>query len=254
MKNSSNFELDSFTIIACLIIIAAFIASFIYIKKASKNELQQHKKWISQLPSLISTLGVFGTFLGITKGLIGFDTQNLNIGIPLLLNGLKTAFFTSLTGMLGALILNRMVSKKFDTYDNVSDAEKAAKLIIDALKSNNVTLYTKLDTLSNSLINNKVFEKMSVDIEQMKDDVEEIKGYFQETQDRIDVIIGNIEKTNNKIENLGNNQMNNNEELSRIRAVLLTATSSISTIDNSIDDINKSISKIEGETVSDNRD
>lgn len=51
-------------------------------------------------------LGLLGTFLGLTLGVYGFDssnTENIQKGINSLLNGMGTAFFTSLAGMLASL-------------------------------------------------------------------------------------------------------------------------------------------------------
>ena len=61
--------------------------------------------WTALAPNAVITLGIFGTFLGIYLGLINFDTSNINDSIPNLLEGLKTAFITSLFGMFFSLIL-----------------------------------------------------------------------------------------------------------------------------------------------------
>ena len=117
-----------------VIIIAAFWA-WRYIKRQKKNNtLLAKRRWIDQLPSLISTLGVLGTFLGITLGLIFFDTDDLDNSIPKLLSGLKTAFFTSLAGMLGSLFLSKVVSSSFDKRDGgISDTSQAAGEICRAV-------------------------------------------------------------------------------------------------------------------------
>ena len=105
-----SLKLDGFTKISLGVIIAAFIAAWIYIIVLNrKNKLLGKRRWVELLPSIISTLGVLGTFLGITRGLLHFDTENLDKSIPGLLDGLKTAFFTSLAGMVGSLILSRIV-------------------------------------------------------------------------------------------------------------------------------------------------
>lgn len=46
----------------------------------------------------IATLGMIGTFFGICFGLQNFDSENLVKSIPVLLQGMKTAFYTSLIG------------------------------------------------------------------------------------------------------------------------------------------------------------
>ncbi len=60
---------------------------------------------IHALAGLTTTLGIFGTFLGIFFGLLGFDVTNIAASVPQLLGGLKTAFLTSIAGMLAGLLL-----------------------------------------------------------------------------------------------------------------------------------------------------
>jgi len=54
-------------------------------------------------PSILTSMGIFGTFLGVALGLNEFDTNSIEDSVPQLLEGLKTAFWTSIAGLLGAL-------------------------------------------------------------------------------------------------------------------------------------------------------
>lgn len=56
-------------------------------------------------PTLLTTSGIFCTFLGIAMGLSRFDTANISQSVPELLAGLKTAFWASVIGVGGALSL-----------------------------------------------------------------------------------------------------------------------------------------------------
>lgn len=113
--NEIKHILDIATIVMVVFIVLAAMAARIYVNRAAKRRtLDINRRWIESLPSMISTLGVLGTFGGITLGLLFFDTNNLNVSIPLLLSGLKTAFFTSLAGMIGSLLLNRKVASLYD--------------------------------------------------------------------------------------------------------------------------------------------
>ena len=111
-------------IVSTSIVVLAAVWCWLYIrKKKAKNELEKKRRWVEQLPSLVSTIGVFGTFVGITIGLINFDTDDIAGSIPELLSGLSTAFFTSLAGMLGSMILSRQVNALFDEEEKgISDA------------------------------------------------------------------------------------------------------------------------------------
>ena len=119
------------TLICIGIILLVFLFLLLFIKRVSENNtLIEKRRLINQFPSLISTLGVLFTFIGITVGLVGFDTSDLDTSIPLLLDGLKTAFVTSIMGMLGSMILSNIINSKFDNIDKgVSDINIAAGLI-----------------------------------------------------------------------------------------------------------------------------
>ena len=119
------------TLICIGIILLVFLFLLLFIKRVSvNNTLIEKRRLINQFPSLISTLGVLFTFIGITVGLVGFDTSDLDTSIPLLLDGLKTAFVTSIMGMLGSMILSNIINSKFDNTDKgVSDINIAVGLI-----------------------------------------------------------------------------------------------------------------------------
>lgn len=57
------------------------------------------------VPTLLTTFGILGTFLGISTGLLHFDVADVEASIPMLLDGLKLAFITSITGILLAVCL-----------------------------------------------------------------------------------------------------------------------------------------------------
>lgn len=119
-----------------LIIIVAIWAWFYISKQRKKNLLIAKRHWIEMIPSAVSTLGVLGTFLGITMGLLCFNTQDLSTSIPQLLDGLKTAFFTSLAGMVCSLILSKRVNNLYDEETGgLSDINQAAGLICQSLES-----------------------------------------------------------------------------------------------------------------------
>ena len=131
----------------------AFVWALIYFfSQKNSDHLIEKRRWIESLPTIISSLGVLGTFAGITLGLINFDPQNLDASIPLLLSGLKTAFFTSLTGMIGSIILSKLVSSGFDQKDQgVSDINQAAGLITQSISKMEKSSDQKLDEMSKRL-------------------------------------------------------------------------------------------------------
>ena len=119
----------------CIVIIAATVWAWFYIdQQKSESQLIAKRRIIEMIPSAVSTLGVLGTFLGITLGLICFNTGDLPNSIPQLLEGLKTAFFTSLAGMIGSLLLSRKINRLYDEESGgVTDINQAASIICQSV-------------------------------------------------------------------------------------------------------------------------
>lgn len=65
------------------------------------------RRWFNRqtLSSTVISLGLLGTFSGIMYGLWIFGVDTVNESIPQLLEGLKIAFLTSITGMVSSLLL-----------------------------------------------------------------------------------------------------------------------------------------------------
>lgn len=82
------------------------------------------------IPGILTTLGILGTFVGIFIGLWRFDPNNIQGSIPILLAGLKTAFLTSIIGVIFSLAI-----KAEDIYKrlNAPAEEKHIGATIDTL-------------------------------------------------------------------------------------------------------------------------
>lgn len=70
----------------------------------------RHHAFTQYAPTLLTTLGILGTFFGIVAGLLAFDVESIDDSIGGLLNGMKTAFLTSLVGMLLSILYKVLVS------------------------------------------------------------------------------------------------------------------------------------------------
>ena len=90
-------------------------------------------RFTAYAPTLLTSLGILGTFTGIVIGLLNFDPAQLDASIGKLLDGLKTAFITSITGM-GAGILFKVLSTTLlkpaesESESEVGPADILAKL------------------------------------------------------------------------------------------------------------------------------
>ncbi|RUM46137.1 MAG: hypothetical protein DSY46_00735 [Hydrogenimonas sp.] len=82
-----------------IFIIALFFFFSILFKLIGKLE-----SFTSYTPTLLTSLGILGTFIGIVIGLLNFDQNNIDGSIKELLAGLKVAFITSLVGMMSSIV------------------------------------------------------------------------------------------------------------------------------------------------------
>jgi hypothetical protein len=90
--------------VVCGIILLVFIfGCFCSLKSKYPN-------FVSYTPALLTTLGIFGTFAGIVIGLMLFDEKDIDGSITALLSGLKTAFVTSLFGILMSIVFKGLQS------------------------------------------------------------------------------------------------------------------------------------------------
>jgi len=80
--------------------------------------------------SVVTNLGMLGTFLGIYIGLRNFDVKNIDDSIPELLEGMKLAFITSIFG-ISAYIVLKWVPPPQDTH---SKGGSEAEVMINLLK------------------------------------------------------------------------------------------------------------------------
>ncbi len=56
-------------------------------------------------PTILTMVGIFGCFLGISLGLMEFRTNDIQGSVPALVDGIKTAFWASVSGVGGALLI-----------------------------------------------------------------------------------------------------------------------------------------------------
>ena len=116
----------------------------------TKEELKSYnEKEFKDYKSTIISIGVLGTFIGIFLGLILFNTKEISSSIPTLLDGLKTAFLTSIEGMFFSIFLTIKSIKEGKDIPKVSIEEIDIKL--KELNSNQKNLLHKIDKLDTFL-------------------------------------------------------------------------------------------------------
>lgn len=100
---------NTVTDIFIIIMILAFLLAVIWSKKGI------NESFVNYAPTLLTSLGILGTFLGIVLGLLEFNTTNVEGSIVKLLDGLKVAFITSVIGILGSILIKFLINANIIT-------------------------------------------------------------------------------------------------------------------------------------------
>lgn len=106
---------------------------------------------IESIPNVFVTLGLFGTFTGIAYGLLNFDTtpDQIKDSIKLLLDGLKSAMFTSIVGILFSLISSKIIK----IFIQTKYLEEPESLELKELRKLNVNFESFKKSISTSQYN-----------------------------------------------------------------------------------------------------
>jgi len=191
------------------IIIYLIMFGIVFFKVIKYNKLDNKEKrnfYINLLP----ILGVIGTFLGICLGLANFDSTEIESSVPQLLQGLKTAFWTSFIGTSWAVFLNIRYSSKDKEENNEEEEVSLLKLQIEELQKLNSNFYNlieenKKDKDSLYQINKEMLDAIKVNNimqEQLSqiEDLKAIKGeliLLNQKQDIRDEILNKVLKSLN---------------------------------------------------------
>ena len=93
----------------------------------------------------LTSLGIFGTFLGISVGLWFFNPNDIQNSVNGLLGGMKIAFTSSVSGLFGYLLLNQKVDDITESEDiGIGD-------VVSAINTGNESLLDRLGVINNSV-------------------------------------------------------------------------------------------------------
>jgi len=168
------------------IIIYLIMFGIVFFKVIKYNRLDNKEKrnfYINLLP----ILGVIGTFLGICLGLANFDSNEIESSVPQLLQGLKTAFWTSFIGTSWAVFLNIRYSSKDKEENNEEEEVSLLKLQIEELQKLNTNFYNlaeenKKDKDSLYQINKEILDGIKANniMQEQLSQIEDLKAIKQE--------------------------------------------------------------------------
>ena len=159
---------------------------------------------IQSIPSTLVTTGVLGTFIGIAIGLHYFDLSDIQSSIDELLEGLKTAFWSSIVGISLSIVASIYIKKLMMQYGElmkVPESEETKKITL---------MIEKLDEFSDSLA------KANVDALQAA--YKELITNFNDTfQELISSLVDqNFKELTNSVKSLNHWQIQNREDITNL--------------------------------------
>jgi len=169
-------------------------------------------------PTILTSIGIFGTFLGVALGLSDFDTLHLQDSVPQLLSGLKTAFWSSIAGLLGALTI------KFRAVMDITHADdnQTHTASIDDLNNELVKIHSALSGEDNQTLLQE-FALMRLEQKRQSEDLIIAMQHYQKemveanTQALIDALAVVMRDFNTKIdEQYGDNFKRLNESVGQM--------------------------------------
>src|SRR5215469_9991846 len=129
-------------------------------------------------PAFLTTLGILGTFTGIAFGLLDFNTNDIQKSVPELIEGIKTAFWSSAWGILCALTIKvrdilfdgrTKISEKVSSGATINDLASLLKGVQQALVGNDESTLIGQIRLARQDSNDRI-DKLSRTIEEAHQD------------------------------------------------------------------------------------
>ena len=154
------------------------------------------------IPNVFTTIGVLGTFVGIYFGLRYFDVENITESIPTLLEGLKTAFTTSIWGISLSLVFGKILQVVLRSAEQKlppkpTDELAALQEINDTLSGSRKEVNKNLQTLNKSLVG-ETDDSVSTQLVKLRNqfsDFQSINEKQNETLNKVQQALGGDEET-----------------------------------------------------------
>lgn len=222
-------------------ILVAYILYFFLKEKQYSKE--------SVLGNIASTIGVLGTFVGISIGLWKFNPNDITSSVPLLLSGMKIAFATSIIGMAASIFM-KYIALKNEDEENIDDIMELFNTMIAESRNVNNTLIENQKQTENVL--NKVSEIWASHQENLTVELKsEILNLNNNIISKQEELIGEFKKLgecftllNSGVNNLLTWQENYKETIENTTKELETVIQTIHNADESIESISKNSSLI----------
>lgn len=205
-----------------------------------EHKIITYKRLVDYFPTSLSTMGVLGTFIGIYFGLQEFDPRNIQASIPVLLDGLKTAFSTSLWGMILSLVLSFIINllTDIDEEKNPTEFDKLAIKISESVDKMSSAVVESMDRVrqqidrqTQTIQNNHsaatetanqliaIRTKLDSDLTKLLENITELKKWsqseyiekFDELATEVSVCRMKLSKSEEYLDNISDEETNRNK-------------------------------------------
>jgi DNA anti-recombination protein RmuC len=151
------------------------------------------------MQTIATTFGILGTFIGIIVALYNFDTSNIELAVPSLLDGLKFSFVTSIVGMVTSLLIG-LFPQKFGhgigSEDGVvEDKDKSEPELLAELLSEMKTLNGNISGESDTTLITQI-QKLRTSINDKQDELKKSFDDFakQMADNNVNALIEAVQK------------------------------------------------------------
>ena len=237
------------------VIVIVFLFSILTYFSTDADKAQRYARFT---PSLLVSIGIFGTFLGIFFALVDFNVNRVDESIPELLSGLKVAFGTSIVGLFLSLTFRAVIlykPKKIKSNDEADVKDLLLKMteVKDAISADNESsVITQLQKLRSETIDSlkemqKSFSDFASEMSQNNVNalIEAVQKVMEDFNAKINDQLGeSFKELNSSVQNLVEWQKNYKTHVESLNDQLQTAIAGITSSQDSLKQISENMESL----------
>ena len=237
------------------IIVVVFLFSILTYFSSDADKAQRYARFT---PSLLVSIGIFGTFLGIFFALVDFNVNRVDESIPELLSGLKVAFGTSIVGLFLSLTFRAVIlykPKKIKSTEEADVKDLLLKMteVKDAISADNESsVITQLQKLRSETIDSlkemqKSFSDFASEMSQNNVNalIEAVQKVMEDFNAKINDQLGeSFKELNSSVQNLVEWQKNYKTHVESLNDQLQTAIAGITSSQDSLKQISENMESL----------
>lgn len=179
------------------------------------------KKPANVVATIATSIGILGTFVGVLLGLVDFNENDISGSVPKLLSGLKTAFVSSIVGLVTSVLIKTVFYHYYgrqsqsseerqlaSTFNDIAYSLREIKVGIASSNEDSLLIQTKRLRQDNA----NQLQQLNITLRDFSD-----KMVADSTQSLVDAITQVMRDFNTKInEQLGENFKHLNDSIKRL--------------------------------------